>query len=501
MATQTQTSILKFQGDGTNTEYTLPNDWTADVYTTVTVPFVRRGTTTYFQNPNTFTLDLENHKLTWTGDVLNVGDFIVIARNTVRQQPSVFQPNQKHIEYALDNLGRQIKQISDKQDYVLHVDPTYTIDSEHKMSALDWLQTILRSKDLSIREWRIDVNGNVKYSRDDPDTLEADKTWYLIPNGNNISGIRQIHSTQPDRYALQYCVNGRWWTATTEGSGYHNDLLGRDGAACHPMSAITGLQTSLDAKPDKMEDFATAITISNKGVTQAEQNVLQSEIDTINATQNVVDIVATHTALEAYVTTPLQANDKIEVLVDETQANANTIYNWTGSAWALVGSKAPYYSKSETDSMLTHKQDSLPELIPGQYLTNNGTNISWAPVDALPSQAGNASKLLTTNGTAASWTSTPTLSGLTTTGTIQANVLKATQTLTVDNKAVEVSTNKVTTISPSSTDTQYPSAKCIYNIITTGLLPSQTGQAGKVLSTNGATPSWITRTTITLRRW
>jgi hypothetical protein len=39
----------------------------------------------------------------------------------------------------------------------------------------------------------------------------------------------------------------------------------------------------------------------------------------------------------------------------------------------------------------------------GKYLTTDGTNTSWASVDALPSQTGNNGKYLTTNGTVASW--------------------------------------------------------------------------------------------------
>lgn len=39
----------------------------------------------------------------------------------------------------------------------------------------------------------------------------------------------------------------------------------------------------------------------------------------------------------------------------------------------------------------------------GKFLTTNGTDVSWATVDALPSQANNSGKFLTTNGTTASW--------------------------------------------------------------------------------------------------
>ena len=83
---------------------------------------------------------------------------------------------------------------------------------------------------------------------------------------------------------------------------------------------------------------------------QSDTSSLQSQIDTINATQNVVDIVGTKAELNAYETKDLHANDKIEVLTDESQNNANTIYEWNGDAWSLVGSKAPYYSKVESDA-------------------------------------------------------------------------------------------------------------------------------------------------------
>lgn len=39
----------------------------------------------------------------------------------------------------------------------------------------------------------------------------------------------------------------------------------------------------------------------------------------------------------------------------------------------------------------------------GEFLTTDGTDASWAAVDALPSQSGNSGKFLTTNGTTASW--------------------------------------------------------------------------------------------------
>jgi hypothetical protein len=58
----------------------------------------------------------------------------------------------------------------------------------------------------------------------------------------------------------------------------------------------------------------------------------------------------------------------------------------------------------------------------GKYLTTNGTNTSWATVDALPSQTGQNGKYLTTDGSTASWA---TVSA----GISQAKVIALTMTL------------------------------------------------------------------------
>lgn len=43
----------------------------------------------------------------------------------------------------------------------------------------------------------------------------------------------------------------------------------------------------------------------------------------------------------------------------------------------------------------------------GEFLTTDGTDASWAAVDALPSQTGNSGKFLTTDGSSASWSDKP----------------------------------------------------------------------------------------------
>lgn len=60
-------------------------------------------------------------------------------------------------------------------------------------------------------------------------------------------------------------------------------------------------------------------------------------------------------------------------------------------------------------------QDARNNLLPsqgsntGKFLKTDGTNVSWASVDALPSQTGNNGKYLTTDGSTASWGSLGTM--------------------------------------------------------------------------------------------
>lgn len=87
---------------------------------------------------------------------------------------------------------------------------------------------------------------------------------------------------------------------------------------------------------------------------------LQSQIDGINAGQNLADIVGTYALLSSYDTSNLKVNDKIQVLKDETKEDDSTIYNWNGSAFEYVGSySSNVYTKAETETKLAQKQNTL----------------------------------------------------------------------------------------------------------------------------------------------
>lgn len=94
------------------------------------------------------------------------------------------------------------------------------------------------------------------------------------------------------------------------------------------------------------------------------------EIETIEAASDVVDVVGTYAELQAYDTSKLKDNDLIKVLADETRDDAITYYRWSTATdtFTYVGAEGPYYTASETDTLLSGKQDTLIA----------GTNISIA---------------------------------------------------------------------------------------------------------------------------
>lgn len=272
MSQDNKKSFVMYQGNGSNNVFSVP--MTKGKYGTISVAFVRRGLDQYEYNPDTwglngglFSWDLsgikvytdtatpaigatvydqygvdtgdtvtavggatitvntnvytrdtlhdvdENTVLTWTGDTLQIGDYIVIERTTTRTQPFEFQNNQKHIEKSDDNLERQIQEVADKVDNALLVDPTHTIDS-NKMNPVEWMKTILRSVDKSVRGFRY-LNGWLDYSLDDPNIADVDKTWTHLVNTDNIKAIREqsrIENNETIYYTEYLAQDGSWKT-------------------------------------------------------------------------------------------------------------------------------------------------------------------------------------------------------------------------------------------------------------------------------------------------
>ena len=120
--------------------------------------------------------------------------------------------------------------------------------------------------------------------------------------------------------------------------------------------------------------ISTAVGAEQEAREQADTS-LQGQIDAISASSDVKDIVGTHAELENYDTSTLGNNDIIKVLQDETEDGATTYYRWNAStnSFSLIGEEGPYYTKSQTDTLLNAKQD---DLTAGSNITISGSTIS-----------------------------------------------------------------------------------------------------------------------------
>ena len=123
-------------------------------------------------------------------------------------------------------------------------------------------------------------------------------------------------------------------------------------------------------------------------------------------------------------------------------------------------------------------------------VANGGTGQTTANAalnGLLPSQSGQSGKVLSTNGTDTSWIAT---SG---TGTVTSVALSAPAFLTVSGSPITASGTLAlsysgTAIPVANGGTGQTTATAAFD----GLAPSQTGNSGKYLTTNGSTTSWAT---------
>jgi hypothetical protein len=224
-----------------------------------------------------------------------------------------------------------------------------------------------------------------------------------------------------------------------------------------------------------VETISNDLQIEEEARQSADVN-LQNQIDSIVASSDVVDIVGTYQDLQNYDTSKLGDNDIIKVLDDSTHNDSTSYYRWHNSQWNYIGSEGPYYTKAQTDSLLNGKVDKVQ----GKGLsTNDFTDALKTKLDGIESGAQvNKIETIKVNGNSqaienkavniAVPTKTSDISNDSGYITKDVNNLTNYYTKTEDNTLLggkEDKTNKVTSLSSSSTDTQYPSAKCVYDIV------------------------------------
>lgn len=127
----------------------------------------------------------------------------------------------------------------------------------------------------------------------------------------------------------------------------------------------SAINTNLENEVTRAKEAESAINtnLENEVLRAGTAEVdLQSQIDAITATQNLLDMVGTKAELDSYETSFLADGDKIEVLADETKDNATTIYKWElpeneAGSWFLVGELGPFVTKSGVETLVNAESE------------------------------------------------------------------------------------------------------------------------------------------------
>ena len=139
---------------------------------------------------------------------------------------------------------------------------------------------------------------------------------------------------------------------------------------------------------DASDGFVTVATPSannnptTKEYVDTKYTELTDKIKGIEAAQNLLDIVANKSDLNTYPQTHLQENDKIKVLVDETNNGAGTYYKWTLNEetgrynWHRIGQDGNYYTQAEVDTIKNNLQAQI-ESLKALVTTLTANNVSY----------------------------------------------------------------------------------------------------------------------------
>ena len=137
----------------------------------------------------------------------------------------------------------------------------------------------------------------------------------------------------------------------------HADTLRQETAAL-VIAEANARDDADDALQSQIDDNKQCI-LDEADARIAADAALQEEIEVIEASSDVKDIVGTKAELDDYDTSTLGDRDIIKVISDETHNNETTYYRWdkTNSVFNLIGEEGPYYTQSAVDALLDDKAD------------------------------------------------------------------------------------------------------------------------------------------------
>lgn len=254
---------------------------------------------------------------------------------------------------------------------------------------------------------------------------------------------------------------------------------------------LTAVNSGIDST--KVSQIATnAQNITNEATARVNaDNALQTQIDGLSAASDVTDVVGTYAELQAYDTSKLKDNDIVKVLQDSTHDNAPSYYRWSThtDTFTYIGSESASYTKAQADAKFETitsaaatyaTQTALSTGLAGKAsnadgttIVDNGTNISTVAVK----EQNNALAIKEWVGTSAQY---------------EAITTKDPNTIyTVTDEADVAEIVVDSTLSPTSTNAIQN--KAVYDALQdVDALPSQSGNNGKFLTTDGTNASWAT---------
>lgn len=91
---------------------------------------------------------------------------------------------------------------------------------------------------------------------------------------------------------------------------------------------------------------------------------IKANIETIEASSDVADLVGTYSDLQSYNTSGLTDQAIICVLADETKEDATTYYRWNANtkSFNFIGEKGPYYTIRQMDNKLQQINSNIADL-------------------------------------------------------------------------------------------------------------------------------------------
>lgn len=131
----------------------------------------------------------------------------------------------------------------------------------------------------------------------------------------------------------------------------------------HYVGYFAGINDTTDYTKYAWSKIADADEDLSPNSTNPIQNkTVYEAIMSIEAAQNLLDIVSSKQDLDTYDKTLLKVNDKIKVLVDETRNDAGTYYKWNGNSWNYIGKDGNYFTQAEVLEIKNNLQSEIKSL-------------------------------------------------------------------------------------------------------------------------------------------